>query len=101
MIRPLTTSPVKGIFWYQGAGAPERAFQYRELFRRLIQEWRRAWKQDELPFIFGQEANFGPRRDEPCEHSWAELREAQAMALQLLGSQMISGDGEFFLRHIT
>lgn len=30
-------------------------------------------------FIYGQEANFGPRRDAPAEHSWAELREAQFM----------------------
>ena len=79
MIAPLTSTPVKGILWYQGAGAPERAFQYRTLFRRLIQSWRKAWQRSDLPFIYGQEANFGPRRDSPSEHSWAELREAQFM----------------------
>jgi len=80
MIAPLTSTPVKGILWYQGAGAPDRAFQYRTIFRRLIQSWRDAWGL-EMPFIFGQEANFGPRREQPCEHSWAELREAQFMGL--------------------
>lgn len=79
MIAPLTATPIKGVFWYQGAAAPERAYQYRALFRRLIQSWRRAWKLGDMPFIYGQEANFGPRRDEPGEHSWAELREAQFM----------------------
>lgn len=81
MIAPLTGVPVGGVAWYQGAGAPERAYQYRKLFRALIRDWRRAWGREDLPFIFGQEARFGPRRDQPCEHSWAELREAQAMAL--------------------
>ena len=81
MIAPVTGFPIRGVVWYQGAGAPERATQYRKLFRVLIRAWRRWWGQGDFPFLFGQEANFGPRRDLPCEHSWAELREAQAMAL--------------------
>lgn len=81
MIAPLIATPVKGILWYQGAAAPERAYQYRALFGRLIRSWRAAWALGDLPFIYGQEANFGPRRDEPAEHSWAELREAQDMGL--------------------
>jgi sialate O-acetylesterase len=81
MIAPLTATPVRGIWWYQGAASPERAFQYRRLFRLLIRAWREAWNLGDIPFIYAQEANFGPRRDEPGEHSWAELREAQAMAL--------------------
>ena len=80
MIAPLTATPVKGVLWYQGAGAPDRAYQYRTLFPRLIRSWRSAWG-FEVPFIFGQEANFGPKREQPCEHSWAELREAQFMGL--------------------
>lgn len=81
MISPLTSTPIKGILWYQGAAAPDRAYQYRTMFRRLIQSWRRAWELGDIPFIYAQEANFGPRRDEPSEHSWAELREAQFMGL--------------------
>lgn len=81
MIAPLTSFPIRGVIWYQGAAAPDRAFQYRKLFRALIRDWRRAWRQGDFPFLFGQEAGFGPRRAEPTEHSWAELREAQAMAL--------------------
>lgn len=81
MIAPLLTIPIRGVLWYQGAATPERAYQYRSLFQTLIRDWRRAWKQGDLPFIYAQEANFGPRRSDPGEHSWAELREAQAMAL--------------------
>jgi sialate O-acetylesterase len=81
MIAPLTLLPIRGVLWYQGAAAPERAMQYRKLFRALIRQWRRAWRQPDMPFVFGQEAAFGPRRDQPGEHSWAEIREAQQMAL--------------------
>jgi len=81
MIAPLTAFPIRGVIWYQGAAAPERAHQYRKVFRALIRDWRRAWGQGDFPFLFVQEAAFGPKRAEPCEHSWAELREAQQMAL--------------------
>ena len=81
MIAPLTAVPIRGVIWYQGAGAPERAFQYRKLFRQLIRDWRRAWGVGDFPFLFLQEANFGPKRADPGEHSWAELREAQQLAL--------------------
>jgi sialate O-acetylesterase len=83
MVAPLTHTPVRGIIWYQGAGAPDRAYQYRRMFQLLITDWRRHWAMPDLPFYFVQEARFGPRREFPCEHSWAELREAQAMALRL------------------
>ena len=81
MIVPLRGYPLRGVIWYQGAGAPDRAYQYRRLFRELIRDWRRLWGQGDFPFLFVQEAGFGPRRAEPGEHSWAELREAQQMAL--------------------
>jgi sialate O-acetylesterase len=81
MIAPLTSTPIRGIWWYQGAASPERAFQYRRLFRLLIRAWREAWGLGNIPFLYAQEANFGPRRAEPGEHSWAELREAQLMGL--------------------
>ena len=81
MVFPLTGFPIRGVLWYQGAGAPERADQYRSLFRHLIRAWRAAWGQGDFPFLYLQEANFGPRRTAPGEHSWAELREAQSQAL--------------------
>ena len=83
MIAPLTHTPIAGVVWYQGAGAPDRAYQYRRLFKLLINDWRHHWRNPAMPFYFVQEARFGPTRDQPCEHSWAELREAQAMALSL------------------
>ncbi|MCE9591797.1 MAG: hypothetical protein K8S99_14880 [Planctomycetes bacterium] len=93
MIAPLTSTPIRGVAWYQGAGAPDRGFQYRMLFRELIRAWRWWWHDPAMPFLFVQEAEFGPRRDQPCEHSWAELREAQAMALAEPSTAMAVGLG--------
>jgi sialate O-acetylesterase len=81
MIAPLTPYAIRGAIWYQGENNAGRAFQYRTLFRALIRDWRRAWGLGDLPFDFVQLANFMARPEQPGESEWAELREAQAMAL--------------------
>ena len=81
MIAPLTPYALRGVIWYQGENNAARAFEYRKLFRALIRDWRHAWRLGDFPFYFVQLANFMARRDEPGESEWAELREAQAMAL--------------------
>ena len=83
MIAPLTSFPVKGVIWYQGESNAQRAYEYRELFPAMIRDWRRAWNQESLPFLFVQLANYMQEPEEPRESEWAELREAQAMALNL------------------
>jgi sialate O-acetylesterase len=81
MIEPLIPYALRGVIWYQGESNTGRAYQYRELFPRLIQDWRRRWGQGNFPFLFVQLANFMALKDQPAEDSWAELREAQLMAL--------------------
>ncbi|HEY0867950.1 MAG TPA: hypothetical protein VGE01_11245, partial [Fimbriimonas sp.] len=44
---------------------------------------RKQWGQGDFPFYFVQLANFRARKPEPSESDWAELREAQLMALSL------------------
>ena len=83
MIAPLTRFPIRGVIWYQGEGNAKRAHAYRSLFPALIQDWRSHWSQADLPFLFVQLANFRPVNPEPEESAWAELREAQTMALSL------------------
>jgi sialate O-acetylesterase len=81
MIAPLTPYATRGVIWYQGENNASRAFQYRALFRALIRDWRRAWRLGDFPFYFVQLANYMARHDQPGESEWAELREAQSMAL--------------------
>jgi len=88
MIHPLIQVGIKGVIWYQGESNNSRAYQYRELFPLVIKNWRNKFNRPNLPFIFVQLANYLPELPEPGESTWAELREAQAMALTLPNTGM-------------
>jgi sialate O-acetylesterase len=85
MIHPILNFNVNGVIWYQGERNANagRSYQYRELFPLMINDWRKRWEQPDLPFLFVQLANFREPPEYPEESSWAELREAQLMALKL------------------
>lgn len=82
-IAPITQLAIKGVIWYQGEGNAARAEEYRQLFPAMILDWRKQFGQKDLPFFFVQLANFYPEATVPGASTWAELREAQAMALKL------------------
>lgn len=90
MIAPITDFPIKGVIWYQGESNSYRAYEYQTLFPLLIKDWRKQWNQKELPFIYVQLANFKEEQKTPQKSQWAELREAQAMALNLDHTAMIT-----------
>jgi len=82
MIAPLVPFALKGVIWYQGESNTGRAYEYRQLFPMMIRDWRGRW-QRELPFLFVQLAGYQASDAKPGSSTWAELREAQAMALAL------------------
>ncbi len=88
MIHPLTNYAIKGVAWYQGEGNTGRASEYRQLFTDLILDWRKKWGQGDFPFLYVQLPNYGKVLDRPANSSWAELREAQSMALDLPNTGM-------------
>jgi len=88
MIAPLVPYALQGAIWYQGESNASRAYQYRELFPAMIEDWRRAWDQGAFPFLFVQLANFRETKAEPEPSDWAELREAQSMTLGLKNTGM-------------
>jgi sialate O-acetylesterase len=94
MIAPLLPYHIKGAIWYQGESNAPRAYQYRKLFPQMIQDWRRGWGQGDFPFLFVQLANYVTDKSkpeaavEPDESAWAELREAQSMALSVPNTGM-------------
>jgi len=88
MINPIIPYGIKGAIWYQGESNAERAYQYRTLFKSFINDWRREWNIGDFPFIFVQLANFKDVKEQPGDDSWAELREAQTMALELPNTGM-------------
>jgi sialate O-acetylesterase len=85
MIEPLLPFPFTGCIWYQGESNRNKALQYRELFPAMIRDWRRVFGRD-VPFFFVQIApyNYGKERGET-----AELRDAQAVALDLPNTGMV------------
>lgn len=83
MIAPLTSIPLKGVIWYQGESNAGRGFEYRNLFPAMIKDWRKKFQNRYLPFYFVQLANFGPIDTSGQNNDWAELRESQALTLEL------------------
>ena len=82
MIDPLLPYSIRGALWYQGETNASRAYQYRHSFPLMIQDWRQRWG-DEFPFYFVQLAPYGSYQNSNEGSPWAELREAQTLALQL------------------
>jgi len=84
MIAPLIPFAIQGAIWYQGESNAGRAHQYRTLFADMIRNWRHDWKQGDFTFLEVQLAPFMAIKEQPAESTWAELREAQALATKTL-----------------
>jgi sialate O-acetylesterase len=94
---PVLGYGIRGSIWYQGESNAGRAYQYREMFPLMIQTWRENWKQGDFPFYWVQLADFMDEVPAPGDSAWAELREAQTMALDRLpntGQAVIIDIGE-------
>ena len=86
MLAPLHRYAVKGVAWYQGesnTGSPQKYYEY---FNAMVANWRKRWNESKLPFIFVQLANYIP---DPCEYSWAVLREEQRKSLAIEDTAMV------------
>ncbi|MBU6399847.1 MAG: sialate O-acetylesterase [Verrucomicrobia bacterium] len=84
MIAPLIPYAIRGVIWYQGESNAGRAWEYRTLFPDLIRNWRRDWGEGNFTFLAVQLAPFMRIRPEPGDSAWAELRDAQLHATQVL-----------------
>ena len=88
---------MRGVIWYQGESNVRRAEQYRDLFPMMVEHWRDRWGIGDFPFYWVQLADFLKESPEPGNSDWAELREAQTMALDRLsnsGQAVIIDAGE-------
>lgn len=82
MLAPLAPLAITGAIWYQGESNVEVAYQYRKLLAALISDWRKFFGQGDFPFyVIGLPA-FTQRSDMPIDHTWAEIRESQAVTGQ-------------------
>jgi sialate O-acetylesterase len=88
MIAPVQPFAIRGVIWYQGESNAAQASLYRRLFPNMIRGWRETWGEGDFPFLFVQIANYGNAPEQPAESAWAELREAQALALSVTNTGM-------------
>ena len=91
MISPLVNLSIKGVLWYQGEANWFRAYQYRELFSRMINDWRAKFGQGDFPFLYVQLAGYHRKLPQPQASTyWAELREAQDVGLNVNNTGMVT-----------
>lgn len=83
VISPLAPISIAGILWYQGEADVNRATRYLPWFNLLVDDWRKTFRQGNIPFLFAQLANYGPKENSPASSHWAELREVQAKGLSI------------------
>ena len=72
MIAPLVPYSIRGALWYQGESNAGRAYQYRQTFPLMIEDWRKKWN-DEFSFYFVQLATYGSNQNSNEGSNWAEL----------------------------
>ena len=87
MIAPAVGYGIAGVLWYQGEANATKAYQYRTTLPLLIHDWRNKWG-SQLPFFIVQLSSWGTIPNSNKGSEWAELREAQMMALKLPNTGM-------------
>lgn len=84
MVAPSAPFAARGFLWWQGEANAARSEQYKTLFPALIEDWRAAWGQPRMPFLFVELANFLQLQTRPVEDdAWPALRDAQLSGLTL------------------
>jgi sialate O-acetylesterase len=83
MIEPIAPLAITGAIWYQGEANADRARRYQKLLPAMIGDWRKVFAQGDFPFYVVSLPAFMHRQDQPpAAGGWAEMREAQAIAVR-------------------
>lgn len=96
MIAPVENVSFRGVVWYQAESngdSKEDALLYRDYFEKLIYGWRNnltkaSCCKGNLPFIYAQLPNFGPKEFYNDKSTWAILRKAQLDTLKIADTGM-------------
>ncbi|WP_317192031.1 sialate O-acetylesterase [Salegentibacter maritimus] len=84
-VKPILKMPIKGILWYQGeSNAQEmaRVNEYPELQKLLIKDYRKQWRDKNLPFYWVQLSSIDTTNYD--SHYWPEFRDGQRKLLNEL-----------------
>ncbi len=80
MIAPLGDLSIRGVAWYQGEADTTQGARYQDSLTRFMADWRGRFGA-QTPFLIVQLANYGAPPTAPVESGWAEVREAQRLAV--------------------
>jgi sialate O-acetylesterase len=74
---------LKGFIYYQGESDDRDPRYYYGMMKLLIEEWRRSWRDDNLPFIFTQLPMWVDRNQEDNK-AWCYIRDDQMKAFKFV-----------------
>ncbi|MBR3854977.1 MAG: sialate O-acetylesterase [Bacteroidaceae bacterium] len=69
-IAPIVSFPIKGVIWYQGESNAHNVELHETIFTTLVDSWRRAWNNAQMPFYFVQLSSIN-------RPSWPHFRDSQ------------------------
>jgi len=85
MIKPLMPFDIKGVIWYQGENNVGDGWWYRYKHKAMIDCWRRHWGIGDFSFYSCQLAANGSYNPKVLvANGWAEVREGQAAAMNMV-----------------
>lgn len=97
MLKRVIPYTIRGFIYYQGESDDHKPNIYGKLLIKLIEQWRKDWMDDELPFIFVQLPMFIGREDKD-KKNWPIIREEQMRVHKIIkntGIAVIIDCGEF------
>lgn len=95
MAAPCEAFPIAGFLWYQGEANAHMpgVLTYADKLKRLIEGYRKAWKDNGLPFLYVQLPNFKIEiyygNEEERDSDWGAMRLEQEKVLTLPGTGMV------------
>jgi sialate O-acetylesterase len=85
MTAPCHNFSIDGVIWYQGESNVEDGYDYNDFTKRMVEGYRKAWKDESLPFIGVQLPNFVIDQL-PREDDWGGFRLVQNKLLDIPGT---------------
>ena len=85
MTAPCHNFSIDGVCWYQGESNVEDGYDYNDFTKRMVEGYRKAWKDESLPFIGVQLPNFVIDQL-PREDDWGGFRLVQNKLLDIPGT---------------
>ena len=93
VLHPLAPYALSGVVWYQGESNTGNPAPYADYLKKLMGCWRDSLKDQKMPFVIVQLANYDGRQQTgfpqpivpetmPVNSGWAQLREAQRTAAE-------------------